>query len=807
MSSPTLAQQSASAPAQSRAVQFSIPAQPLPAALDAFIRASGWQVGYSTRITDGHRSTAVNGAMPPAQALRMLLAGTGINVSLTGANTATLVAPNSVAAGGAAPSGAIALDTIDVQGETAWGPVNGFVASRTATATKTDTPILEVPQSISVVTRDQIETRRNLTLNETLQYTPGVLAGASGQQQFVPRFQIRGFDIANGGSGGIYLNGLRSSTTWSDIEPYGLERVEVMRGPASVLYGQGQPSGVIGLVTKRPSEKPSHEVQLQGGSFEQRSGAFDFGGPMTEDRTLLYRFTGLLREGGNGIDFSNDGRAFLSGALTWRPTAATEITAYSLYQKSKGRWNYGLPAQGTVLPNPNGRIPLTRFIGEPDFDRTDTELTVAGYNLQHHATDSLTFRQNLQYSQEMLDYRHIGPIGLQADLRTLDRYAEAIHTDRKTFAVDNHAELRATTGVLQHTVLFGVDHRSVRYNDIGTWSGVVGPIDVFVPVYGQTVFIPAAADFRFRQTHNFTGIYVQDQIKLDRWILTLGGRHDWADASTVNVISGSVTDQNDRAFTKRAGLGYEFDTGVVPYVSYAESFTPLSGRTFDGSPLTPETGVQYEGGIKYQPKDMNTKRAGVDPAYRRALWIVVVLNLGFGVCELVGGFVAGSQALKADSLDFIGDGSITLVGLLALSWSAAARSRTALTQGCFLAALGIGVIASAGWRAFNAVPPEADLMGGIGVVALIVNVTAALVLARFRGSGDANARAIWLFSRNDALANVAVIVAAGLVAWTGSAWPDLVVAAVIALLFLHSAYDIIRDARKELAEHRRGAAA
>lgn len=205
--------------------------------------------------------------------------------------------------------------------------------------------------------------------------------------------------------------------------------------------------------------------------------------------------------------------------------------------------------------------------------------------------------------------------------------------------------------------------------------------------------------------------------------------------------------------------------------------------------------------------ETDTERAGVDPAYRRALWIVVVLNLGFGVCEVVGGLISGSQALMADSLDFIGDGSITLVGLLALAWSATARSRTALTQGCFLAALGFGVIASAGWRALNAVPPEADLMGGIGVVALIVNVTAALVLAKFRGGGDANARAIWLFSRNDALANVAVIAAAGLVAWTESAWPDLVVAAVIALLFLHSAYDIIRDARKELAEHRGGPAA
>jgi cation diffusion facilitator family transporter len=199
--------------------------------------------------------------------------------------------------------------------------------------------------------------------------------------------------------------------------------------------------------------------------------------------------------------------------------------------------------------------------------------------------------------------------------------------------------------------------------------------------------------------------------------------------------------------------------------------------------------------------EADTERAGTDPAYRRALWIVVILNVGFGLLELVGGFIAGSQALKADSLDFIGDGSITLFGLIALGWAAVARSRVALAQGLFLASLGLGVIGFAGWRAFNAIPPEAGLMGGIGIVALLVNIAAALVLARFRNQGDAQARAIWLFSRNDALANIAVIAAAALVGWTGQAWPDLLVAGVIALLFLHSAYDIIRDARRELAEH------
>ena len=196
------------------------------------------------------------------------------------------------------------------------------------------------------------------------------------------------------------------------------------------------------------------------------------------------------------------------------------------------------------------------------------------------------------------------------------------------------------------------------------------------------------------------------------------------------------------------------------------------------------------------------QRAASDPAYRRALWIVVLLNLGFGLVEIVGGFFARSQALKADALDFLGDGSITLVGLFALSWAEHTRARVALTQGSFLAVLGLGVIGAALWRSMNAIEPEAELMGGLGVAGLLVNMSAAFALMRFREGGDANARAIWLFSRNDALANIAVIVAAALVAWFKTAWPDLLVAAVIALLFLHSAWEIIRGALAELRERR-----
>ena len=197
------------------------------------------------------------------------------------------------------------------------------------------------------------------------------------------------------------------------------------------------------------------------------------------------------------------------------------------------------------------------------------------------------------------------------------------------------------------------------------------------------------------------------------------------------------------------------------------------------------------------PKDLSH----ITPAYKRALWIVVALNVGYGLVEIVGGFLAGSQALKADALDVLGDGLITFLGLLAIGWSLLWRARSALIQGLFLGLLGLGVVASTIYRMIVQLPPEAELMGLFGIVALVVNVLAAAVLIPHR-TGDANVRAVWLFSRNDAIGNAAVVVAAGLVTWTGTVWPDLVVALVIAGLFLHSSWSIIRDARADLREAR-----
>lgn len=194
-----------------------------------------------------------------------------------------------------------------------------------------------------------------------------------------------------------------------------------------------------------------------------------------------------------------------------------------------------------------------------------------------------------------------------------------------------------------------------------------------------------------------------------------------------------------------------------------------------------------------KPKDM----AHTTPAYRRALLIVVILNVGMGIIEMAGGFIASSQALKADALDFLGDGTITFFGLLAINWNKIWRARSALLQGVFLGLLSLFILGTTIYRVFVLQSPEADIMGIFGFLALGINVAAALILIPHR-SGDSNVKAVWLFSRNDALGNIAVIFAAGLVAWTGAAWPDLGVAIIIAGLFMHSSFSIIRDARKDL---------
>lgn len=488
--------------------------------------------------------------------------------------------------------------------ESPTGPVKGFVAERTLTGSKTDTPIREIPQSISVVTRDQLDQRAVSTVGEALTYSAGVVAEPFG---FDPRFDapiIRGFSAAQS----QYLNGLklmRGNNDTTSIDPWGLERIEVLRGPSSVLYGQGNPGGMINLVSKRPTWTSFGTAMVEGATFDRYTGAFDFGGPVPGTSEFAYRLTGLARDG-NTQNGAKDNRYFIAPAVTWKPNADTTLTVLANLQHDDGSSPVGLPAQYTLYSNLSGvRLPRSTNLGDPSFDHSRNTIASIGYEFEHRFVDDLIFRQNARYLYQTWDYQNLYFAGLSGD--TASRGASYNDETYGTVTIDNHLQARFDTGPLSHTLLVGLDVRRHTLDTMTEFGNAPG-VNVFVPVYG--VAIPKDVTWASRVDGTLTqaGLYAQDQVKLDKWLLTLGIRHDWASAQSTthtesiwSVPTTTVQDQNDRAFTGRVGLSYLFDNGLAPYVSWATSFQPVIGADYLGNTYKPSEGEQYEAGVKYQP--------------------------------------------------------------------------------------------------------------------------------------------------------------------------------------------------------------
>jgi iron complex outermembrane receptor protein len=477
----------------------------------------------------------------------------------------------------------------------------------TASAMKGDAPLVETPQSVSVVTSDQLESRGVLNVTDSLRYT----AGTTPPSRFgsaADQFSLRGFDAS---TTGLFRDGTRALVFVYNgtAEPYGLERVEVLRGPSSVLYGQGSPGGLINMVTKRPSAQPLREVQLSFGSFDRKQIAADAGGALDARGRVLYRVTGLFRDSGTQLDYVKDDRVCVAPALTWTPGDRTTLTVLAQYQKDTIGYQWPLPAAGTYLPGPFGQIPSNRFRGIPGFDRMDQRSVSAGYLLQHRLSDAWTVRQNLRYidgtvlrEETWSSFFPAPGIGLQADGRTENRIPVTRPEDTRAFTVDTQAQMQGRIGRrIAHTFLAGVDARLLEYDNQIWWSQELIPIDLYAPVYRTT---RPTMDLLFTDGGNRqrqTGIYAQEQFKLDdRWVFVLGGRRDWVKRRDINHIAVTDTSSKTDAFTGRAGVVYTTSIGLAPYVSFSESFTPL-GSDINGNPYQPETGRQYEAGVKYQP--------------------------------------------------------------------------------------------------------------------------------------------------------------------------------------------------------------
>ena len=502
----------------------------------------------------------------------------------------------------AAPAGAATRAA-----ETAWGHIDGYVATRSATGTKTDTPLIETPQAISVVTSDQVRDQGAQNLGQALDYSSGVSGERGGvNTSGFEYLQGRGFQLEK------YLDGMRlpnQAYLLPSYEVYDLERIEVLHGPASVLYGQAFPGGMINLVSKRPTDTPFGEVNVTAGNYGLGGTSFDLGGPLDKDNGLFYRLTGLFRNNDTQVDFTREQRFSIAPAVTWKPDANTTFTILANYQNDPfaGYYNF-LPAVGTVLPNPNGQISRSFNPGEPGYDQHSREQYGIGYIFEHRFNDVLTVRQSLRYTDIHDNMQNVFAsfFGLDPDNRTLNRYGFYNNESLSELTTDNQAQLRFLTGPVAHTAIFGLDYQHINYNELYNTFFAAPSIDVFAPVYGAAITKPPPSGSDEAHQDQL-GLYAQDQMSLGNWRFMIGAREDWVNGSDYDYVNNvSNGSDSDKAFTWRTGLVYLFDNGLAPYASYATSFQPQIGTTYDGTPFKPTTGEQYELGLKYQPVGWNS---------------------------------------------------------------------------------------------------------------------------------------------------------------------------------------------------------
>ncbi|TCP65600.1 TonB-dependent siderophore receptor [Sphingomonas sp. PP-CE-1G-424] len=505
--------------------------------------------------------------------------------------------------GAAATGSSGALATVDDQADVV--VTARRYPTETANASKSGLPILKTPQAINTVSAEEIAVRGVQSIAQAIQNTPGVVTQYGDTDVRYDWISIRGFNP------GRYLDGLRlpfGARGYSQmrIEPYGLERIEVLKGPASALYGQSAPGGLLNMVSKRPTDIPLHEILLQAASYDRYQAGIDFGGPFGQDGRISYRLTGLARTSNTPIDYLDEKRVFIAPALRLQPDDRTSITLLGEYQKissNGGGAPAALPTVGTLYPNRNGKIPRSVFIGDPDYDHFSNRQWSVGAELRHALDDHFSFQQNVRYSSVRTDTQRVQAIALAADGRTLSRYAWAFPETSRVFSSDTRLTAKFATGTLTHDLLLGLDYQFERARYEESALRLVSSIDIFNPVYTGGIVRPAAATI-IAQKRDQTGIYGQYILGWGRLSLVASGRSDMADSSTVTATAATgqsvVVRQQDNKFTGRAGVTYMVTDRLSAYAAYGTSFQPTAGTDRLGATFDPTTGKQWEAGTKYQ---------------------------------------------------------------------------------------------------------------------------------------------------------------------------------------------------------------
>ena len=580
--------------AQAAPADIDLPVQPLAEAIKALARATGVSIAADSALLAGRTAPAVRGRLTPEDALTRLLAGSGLE-AVPQSQGGWLLRR----ASGAQHAATLAEVLVTAAPESADGPVPGYVAHRSATAAKTDTPIMETPQSISVIGREELEDRGAQSVMKAMRYTAGIVTESYGLD---PRgfdyIQSRGFSTTNSGQ---YRDGLRlygSDFALFNAEVFGLERLEILRGPSSMLFGQGDAGGIINWVGKKPSEESRRSIQLQLGSHGRRQVAADLGGALNEDGSLLCRLPVVMRDSHSQYSYSNgarqpDDRVYLAPSLTWKDGARTSVTLLTEYMNDRRGTQFG-----------DYQIPYGESTGisagDPGFDRMRQRQSMIGYQLRHTLDSGWKFSQDLRYTHNAVDYRTLTGYATQGD--SLYRYLYGAKQKVSQWAMDNRLEGDVELGGLRHRLLFGLDAYRVDNRGATYYTADVPAIDMRAPVYGIPIAMPSAPSTDTRTKLRQTGLYLQDQISLGAdWRVTLGLRRDEARQDTDNLLTATQQVQNDQATSYRLGASYVRNPNLVPYASYSESFLPNTGTGYGGRAFAPSRGKQYEIGMKYAP--------------------------------------------------------------------------------------------------------------------------------------------------------------------------------------------------------------
>lgn len=575
------------------AVAPSIAAGPLEQALSAFAERAGITLSYSPDVVRGLSSPGLSGGGSLEEGLAMLLSGSGLVARKT--TSGYVVLPGKAEA-------SLQLDATSIEAaatQSAFEPAGGYFANNASGATKSDRPILETAQSISVVTAEQMADRKVNRVEDAVAYTAGVRVGGSGLDPRFDTINVRGFETTQSAD---FLDGLRQAGSgWlalPSIEAYSLERIEVLKGPASVLYGQISPGGMVNRVSKRPSLLAKNQVEVQAGNYNHRQGQFDIGGKLDEAGDVLFRTVGIYRDAEYSIEQMDNNTRLLAPSLSWQIDPDTSLTVLAQYQERQ--------TAGSPMTYQDGDHLTKIWQGDEYFDKLEQRKWSIGYEFEHAFNETFSLQQNLRYGQ--LDttnqYLDVGPVSVD---NILPRSTAGSYEDMSTLSTDTRLVSRFATGNLQHTVVSGVDYAWLDTALVYA-TGAAPSLDLDAPDYHQPISAPDSILVDRDGLEHRAGMYLQDQIELDRWRLSAGLRRDWVHARSngdqFGVDVNSKT--SNSATTGSLGALYLFDNGLAPYASYATSFLPQSGADANGKLFEPSEGEQYEVGLKYQPPGTST---------------------------------------------------------------------------------------------------------------------------------------------------------------------------------------------------------